>query len=104
MREGARLEAVTSAGLQSRTRGQWARLLLAIYGPTLLASIGFGAIIPLIPLQATTLDQWQPGQAVNIEVDLIARYLERLLLGERAAAPSASLTREFLAVHGFLKN
>ena len=55
-------------------------------------------------LQATTLDRWQPGRAVNIEVDQIARYLERLLLGDRAAAPSAALTREFLATHGFLKN
>ena len=65
MREGARLEAVTSAGLQSRTRGQWARLLLAIYGPTLLASIGFGAIIPLIPLQATALGA-TPGVAAFV--------------------------------------
>lgn len=65
MRDGARLEAVTSAGLQSRTRGQWARLVLAIYGPTLLASIGFGAIIPLIPLQATTLGA-SPGVAAFV--------------------------------------
>ena len=28
---------------------------------------------------------YQPGTKVNLEVDLIARYLERLLLGERAA-------------------
>jgi riboflavin synthase len=36
-------------------------------------------------------------------VDLISRYLERLVLGDRAAKPSASstLTPAFLAEHGF---
>ena len=41
---------------------------------------------------------------MNLEVDLIARYLERLLLGERAAEPtSEGLTAAFLAEHGFIK-
>lgn len=56
-------------------------------------------------LQATTLDAWQPGRRVNIEVDLLARYLERLLAGagpepERAAP---RITPAFLAEHGYLK-
>lgn len=54
----------------------------------------------------TIIDQWQPGVPVNLEVDLIARYLERLLLGERAAEPgakSAGVTLALLAEHGFLK-
>jgi riboflavin synthase len=54
-------------------------------------------------LTATTLDDLGPGRAVNLEVDLIARYLERLLLGERAAQESAPLSRAFLAEHGYLK-
>lgn len=33
----------------------WARFIVAAYGPTLLASIGFGAVLPLIALQATAL-------------------------------------------------
>jgi riboflavin synthase len=33
------------------------------------------------------MQQYQPGTQVNLEVDLIARYLERLLLGESAALP-----------------
>jgi riboflavin synthase len=38
-------------------------------------------------------------------VDLLARYLERLMLGERAAQPKASgITESFLAEHGFLKS
>jgi riboflavin synthase len=53
-------------------------------------------------LTATTLDAAVPGYRVNLEVDLIARYLERLLLGERAAQPAATVTHAFLAEHGFL--
>jgi len=34
---------------------------------------------------------------VNLEVDILARYLERLLLGDEAARPVSALTREFLA-------
>jgi riboflavin synthase len=45
-----------------------------------------------------------PGTSVNLEVDLIARYLERLILGERAADSNTSgITAAFLAEHGFLK-
>jgi hypothetical protein len=32
---------------------------------------------------------YQPGRRVNLEVDLLARYLERLLLGDKAAEPTA---------------
>lgn len=55
-------------------------------------------------LQATTLGRLAVGGGVNLEVDLVARYLERLLLGEAAARPEGGgLTREALAAHGFLK-
>jgi len=54
-------------------------------------------------LQATTLDGWQSGQRVNVEVDLIARYLERLVLRDDVAAASTRITPEFLSEHGFLK-
>jgi len=30
-------------------------------------------------LEATSLDEWVPGRRVNLEVDIVARYLERLL-------------------------
>lgn len=54
-------------------------------------------------LERTTLGRAQPGSRVNLEVDIIARYLERLLLGEAAAQPAGSgLTRELLARHGFI--
>ena len=39
--------------------------------------------VSLIPetLQRTTLGFRQPGAAVNLEVDVIAKYVERLLAG-----------------------
>ena len=53
-------------------------------------------------VQETIIGDYRVGTRVNLEVDLIARYLERLLLGERAADPKAGgLTLEFLAEHGF---
>jgi riboflavin synthase len=54
-------------------------------------------------LAQTTLGQLDRGGPVNIEVDLIARYLERLVLGERAAEPGARITEGFLREHGFVK-
>lgn len=54
-------------------------------------------------LQETTMGQFKAGRRVNLEVDVIARYLERLLLGEKAAQPGGGLTEAFLAEHGFLR-
>ncbi len=55
-------------------------------------------------LQETIMGDYGSGTRVNLEVDLIARYLERLLLGERAAVPGTSgITQEMLAEHGFIK-
>lgn len=51
--------------------------------------------------QATTLGAYSAGRRINLEVDLIARYLERLLCGD-AKGDDSEVTREFLAQHGFL--
>lgn len=53
--------------------------------------------------QATILGAYSAERRVNLEVDLIARYLERLLLGQGRDSDPGALTREFLAQHGFLK-
>mgnify|MGYP000412655079 CR=1 FL=1 len=53
--------------------------------------------------EATTLGAYSAGRRVNLEVDLIARYLERLVQGEDKDADTRKLSREFLAQHGFLK-
>jgi riboflavin synthase len=56
-------------------------------------------------LAETIMADYRPGNQVNLEVDLLARYLERLLLGDKAAEPNApGLTESFLAEHGYLKN
>lgn len=54
-------------------------------------------------LQETVIKHYRAGQRVNLEVDLIARYLERLLLGDRAAVQDGGITEAFLAEHGFIK-
>ncbi|WP_434457854.1 riboflavin synthase [Stutzerimonas urumqiensis] len=57
-------------------------------------------------LAETIMVDYRPGRQVNLEVDLLARYLERLLLGDKAAEPvkkASSLTEHFLAEHGYLK-
>ena len=53
----------------------------------------------------TTIAQWRVGSRVNLEVDVIARYLERLILGDKAAKPQASsnVTMAMLAENGFLR-
>ncbi|MFQ6021337.1 MAG: riboflavin synthase [Acidiferrobacterales bacterium] len=53
-------------------------------------------------LEQTTMSEFQQGRQVNLEVDIIARYLERLLQGEEQEADS-KLTVAFLAEHGFLR-
>ncbi len=50
-------------------------------------------------LQQTIMEGYATGTRVNLEVDLIARYLERLLLGE----DSGGVTLEKLREYGFLK-
>ena len=55
-------------------------------------------------LQETIMDEYRAGSLVNLEIDLIARYLERLLQGDKAAEPtgSSTLSQAFLAEHGFV--
>lgn len=62
------------------------------------------AIVPHT-LSETILAQYASGSRVNIEVDLIARYLERLLLASKEGdgAMTSPLTAAFLADHGFMK-
>jgi riboflavin synthase len=52
----------------------------------------------------TIFGEYRPGTRVNLEVDVIARYLERLVLGDKAADPaSGGLSMETLAENGYLK-
>ncbi|MHC6528151.1 riboflavin synthase [Vibrio proteolyticus] len=52
--------------------------------------------------QETTIDQFQVGRRVNLEVDVMARYMERLLQGAgESQDPQSRLTMEFLQQNGF---
>lgn len=54
-------------------------------------------------LHETTMSEFQPGRKVNLEVDIIARYLERLMLGDKASDPSAGgINMQLLQEHGFI--
>ncbi|MBJ9977451.1 riboflavin synthase [Pseudomonas sp. S75] len=57
-------------------------------------------------LAETIMADYRAGRRINLEVDLLARYLERLLLGDKAAEPSkgSGITESFLAANGFLKS
>jgi riboflavin synthase len=54
-------------------------------------------------LQETTLDTTESGMEVNLEVDILARYLERLMRGDEAAHTQGGITEAFLQNTGFIK-
>ncbi len=45
--------------------------------------------VALIPhtLAETTMGEWKVPRRINVEVDLVAKYVERLLEGWKAAGP-----------------
>jgi len=81
---------------------------ICVNGISLTVNALNGAIFELniVPhtLDETTLSSAQAGDEVNLEVDIIARYLERLLLGDKAAvaATKQEITMALLAENGFL--
>ncbi|HEX9778920.1 MAG TPA: riboflavin synthase [Geopsychrobacteraceae bacterium] len=63
-----------------------------------------GFSIAVIPhsLAMTTLRERKIGDRVNIETDLLGRYVERLLRNSAAAPAGSGLSLEFLAKNGFM--
>jgi len=64
--------------------------------------------VSIIPhtLEITTLGELKPGDLVNIEVDIIGKYVEKLLMDNSAGAETGSggrINAAFLAEHGFFK-
>jgi riboflavin synthase len=51
-------------------------------------------------LSVTTLGNLQVADSVNLEVDVVARYLERLMQGD-ASVGTGGITEGFLKEHGF---
>jgi riboflavin synthase len=70
-----------------------------------VAGARFGLNIVPHTAAMTTWKHLQVGQSVNLEVDVVARYLERLLLGASAAHSEgeSGLTADFLQAHGFMR-
>ncbi len=64
---------------------------------------GRGFELNIVPhtLAETTMGEFQSGRRVNLEVDLIARYVERLVLGDKAA--EGGVSEALLAKYGFIK-
>jgi riboflavin synthase len=67
-------------------------------------------LLTLIPhsLQETIIGLYQLGTKVNLEVDVIARYLGRLMLCDKAADYATDdnkkdISMAFLAENGYLK-
>ncbi|MFP4602763.1 MAG: riboflavin synthase [Halochromatium sp.] len=97
--------------LQIHAPGELARYIapkgsICVDGTSLTVNRVKGAVFDLniVPhtLGATIVGEYRVGSRVNLEVDLIARYLERLLLGEQAVEHAGTgLTEEFLRRHGF---
>lgn len=81
---------------------------ICVDGISLTVNAVKGAIFELniVPhtLEETTMGDFKVGTEVNLEVDIIARYLERLILGEKAAESEISaISMDMLNQHGFLK-
>ncbi|MFC1773214.1 riboflavin synthase [Pseudomonadota bacterium] len=79
---------------------------VCVDGISLTVNAVDGAVFELniVPhtLVETSMGEFQPGRTFNLEVDIIARYLERLLLGDKAAQTgSGGVTKELLQRCGF---
>lgn len=57
--------------------------------------------VNIIPhtLRATTLNKYQPGRKINLEVDLFARYLERLLFHDSIASSRRNIGKTLFDHH-----
>lgn len=57
-----------------------------------------------IPGEETILLKKKPGDTVNLECDLIGKYVEKLLFGkaEETQKSSGGITEAFLAENGFM--
>ena len=62
-------------------------------------------IIPHTAQMTNIAEYWLVGNKVNIEVDIVARYLERLINKAQPSTPTtaSTLTEAFLADNGFMK-
>ncbi|GFO76643.1 riboflavin synthase [Bathymodiolus platifrons methanotrophic gill symbiont] len=79
---------------------------ICINGISLTINTVEGAVfsVNVVPhtLKETSLGFAVVGDKINLEVDLLARYMERLMKGEAAATCAAGVTEDLLKESGFL--
>ena len=102
--------AARSQCLRVRVPSELSRYIAAkgsvcIDGVSLTVNTVDGAVFAcnIIPhtLEQTLIGEYRPGRVVNIEVDLVARYVERLLSTDLPPADSLEMTAGILAAQGF---
>ncbi len=80
---------------------------ICIDGVSLTVNTVDGAVfsVNVVPhtLQETTLGKVGVGQKVNLEVDMLVRYMERLMQGDNAAKSTNQVTQELLQQSGFIE-
>ena len=54
-------------------------------------------------MASTIMSDYRVGTKVNLEVDLLARYIERLLSSSAGDSADSALTESFLAEHGYMR-
>ena len=70
---------------------------------TIAASAGNSFSVSVIPhtLAHTTLGSVRTGSAVNLEFDLLGKYVERLMAGDKEGPPASTITAERLREWGY---
>lgn len=79
---------------------------ITVDGTSLTVNAVEGAVFELniVPhtVQETIIDRYQAGRKVHLEVDIIARYMERLLSFEQQPEAESGVSMATLAAAGFL--
>jgi riboflavin synthase len=106
LREAARSRVLRFAAPAELARYLAAKGSICIDGVSLTVNAAAGAEfeVNIIPhtLERTVIGAYRRGTRVNIEVDLVARYIESLLAARAAPVDGAGVTRELLEKHGFV--
>jgi riboflavin synthase len=112
----ARVESVTPVGGSRRIRmvfdPQWSAHIVPKGSVTLdgisltVNACGAGWLeVNIIPetWRVTTVAEWRAGSPVNMETDIIGKYVQRLMkpYSEPEEAPASRLTMDFLRQNGF---
>lgn len=64
---------------------------------------GFGLNIVPHTAERTIISQYRVGQSVHLEIDMLARYVERMLSVQQKEASGSTLTKQKLAAAGFMR-